>query len=290
MQAYSFQSMSTNIQAAAVDLRADTAMQVEALFTEAEQIFSRFRPDSELSRLNQRVDKETAVSSFMFDVLRQAARFHQETDGLFQPGILSALEQAGYRQSIELIRDRELYGQHADSQPVHALPYVLNEQTKTAILHRPIDLGGIVKGWAVDRAAELLSPLEYGFVNAGGDIRIFGTLPQPLQVGIEHPLAANRIFETLSLVSGAVATSSTGKRRWLQNGDLSHHLIDPRTGAPADSAIVSATVTAVTATEADVRAKVTLLLDEQAGRKQAEMWNSRTVLMNCRGEIWRNPA
>lgn len=164
------------------------------------------------------------------------------------------------------------------------------KKKQTATLFSKIDLGGIAKGWVIDRAALLLENIGYGFINAGGDIRIFGTLPRSLNIGIESPYDVTNLISSIQVGSGAVATSTSMKRRWRVLGEWKHHLIDPRTGTSTESKIVSATVTARTALEADVLAKTVLLLGEEKGRALIAEKESRAVLINKDEEIWRGGA
>ncbi|MGZ8687679.1 MAG: FAD:protein FMN transferase, partial [Gaiellaceae bacterium] len=111
------------------------------------------------------------------------------------------------------------------------------------------DLGGLGKGYAVDRVAESLSVAGPCLVNAGGDIAIRGG---SWPVGVADGL-------TLELSRGGVATSGRDRRRWVRGGREAHHLIDPSTGRPAESDLVRVTVVADSATEAEVLAKAAFL-------------------------------
>ena len=270
------------------ELFANDLMPVYKIFASVEDTCSRFKEDSELSRLNQQLEKEVEVSDQLFSILKEALRFYEETNGVFNPGILSAIEHSGYTKSIELIKGRELTAPSPTAPVFTKLrPYQLDEDRQTVLLHTRIDLGGIAKGWVVDRAAEVLSQHGFGFVNVGGDIRIFGNLPQPLNIGIEDPFEPAKMLSSIQVFVGAVATSTSMKRRWKVDGKNKHHLIDARTGEPSASTIVSATVTAPTALEADVLAKVTLLLGEADGKALTFSKKSNAVIINDAKEIWR---
>ncbi|MDP4157401.1 MAG: FAD:protein FMN transferase, partial [Bacillota bacterium] len=253
-----------------------------------EDTCSRFKEESELSRLNQQVGKEVEVSDDLFNILKEALRFYEETNGIFNPGILSAIEDSGYTKSIEYIKGRELGASIGQTTEISKIqPYLLNEEKQTVILQTRIDLGGIAKGWVIDRAADLLTKQGYGFINVGGDIRIFGTLPRPLNIGIEDPFDPANMLSSIQVSQGAVATSTTMKRRWKINGKNKHHLIDTTTGEPSTSTILSSTVTAPTAVEADVLAKVTLLLGENDGKSLLSSKKIKAVIINDAKEIWR---
>jgi thiamine biosynthesis lipoprotein len=270
------------------EMFANDLMPVYKIFEAVEETCSRFKEESELSRLNRQAGKEIEVSDILFNILKEALRFYEETTGVFNPGILEAIESSGYTKSIEYIKGRELnVSTHLAPKIEKIQPYQLNEEKQTVILHNRIDLGGIAKGWVIDRAAEILSNQGFGFINVGGDIRIFGTLPRPLNIGIEDPFEPSNILSSIQVSEGAVATSTSTKRKWKINGKNKHHLIDTTTGEPSTSTILSSTVTAPTATEADVFAKVTLLLGEADGRNWLTSKKIKAVIINEAKEIWR---
>jgi thiamine biosynthesis lipoprotein len=123
-------------------------------------------------------------------------------------------------------------------------------------------LGGIAKGWIVQRAAELLASFaEPCAVNAGGDMFFVG-LPENSStwaVEVENPLNPTRTVAVLHVGPGAVVTSSITKRRWKKDSSAMHHIIDPRSGEPARSGWLSVTVIAATATAAEAQAKALLV-------------------------------
>jgi thiamine biosynthesis lipoprotein len=125
-----------------------------------------------------------------------------------------------------------------------------------------IDLGGIAKGWIVERTAKLLNQYaDVCAVNAGGDIFFIG---EPLdgygwEVYLEDPRDPSQVLLPLNVRSGAVATSSVTKRTWSQNDNTWHHLIDPRTGKSANSEWLSVTVFHPSLVKAEVFAKAILI-------------------------------
>lgn len=289
MYSFNFNSMSTLVRISINHkLYANDLMPVYKIFTLVEDTCSRFKNNSELSQLNRNVGKKVKISSELFTILDQALTFYKETDGIFNPGILKYMENSGYNQSIEYIRGKDLkFEMEHGSTTTIAQPFELNEKGQSVILNTKIDLGGIAKGWVIDRAAELLTKYGYGFVNVGGDIRIFGSLPRPLNIGIEDPYDPSSILTGIEILTGGLATSTSMKRRWLVNGRNKHHLIDPFTGEPSQSTIISSTVAAPTAVEADVWAKVTLLLGEERGKAWIAKKGTKAVLINQTKEIWK---
>lgn len=290
MYKYRFPSMSTIVKISiSKELFANDLMPIYKKFTQIEDVCSRFRPDSELSRLNEQIEKEVPVSDELFAILEAALHFYKETDGVFNPGILTALEASGYTQSIEHVKGRDINTDTHVSSPPPAFtqPFQLNSAKNTVCFHSKLDLGGMAKGWVIDQASELLAQYGFGFINVGGDIRIFGTLPRPLNIGIEDPFGPEKIISSIQVETGAVATSTSMKRRWKANGVTRHHLIDPFKGEASQSSIASSTVTAPNALEADVWAKAVLLLGEEKGRDWITQKGSDAVIINMQGEIWR---
>jgi thiamine biosynthesis lipoprotein len=141
-----------------------------------------------------------------------------------------------------------------------------------------LDLGGIGKGYAVDRACSLLARAGDCLVNAGGDLAAAGGRAWP--VGVETDAGSI----TLELRSAALATSGRDRRRWRRGGKERHHLIDPRTGCPADTDLLRVTVVAASAVEAEVLAKALFLAGADAALAEADEAGVPCVLVTEAGE------
>jgi thiamine biosynthesis lipoprotein len=131
-----------------------------------------------------------------------------------------------------------------------------------------LDLGGIAKGWAVQQVGQTLGRLGPALGDAGGDIVCVGSPPpagSTWQIGISDPHHPDTDLALLTLKDEAVATSSLARRHWLNQGTVAHHLIDPRTGAPAITDLISVTVIAPRLPDAEIYAKVTLILGQTKG-------------------------
>jgi thiamine biosynthesis lipoprotein len=216
MRGWEFPAMGTAVsvvaEAAAADQAAD---QVRRLFAEWEQRLSRFRPDSELSRLNARPGRPVVVSELLLDVLAAALRAARATRGLYDPTLLRALERLGYDRSFEKLGEAV----PAAPEPVPAgggwRRVELDPRARTVTLPPGVgvDLGGIAKGMAVDAAVERLRMLDVraAMVSAGGDLRVHG-LPTGggcWPIAIEGPGGA----ATVALTRGSMATSRWCLRR-----------------------------------------------------------------------------
>lgn len=261
---HAFRAMGTQVCLVA-DHRSDArtfervARSVELTFVREERRFSRFRPESELARVNARAGRWTPVTSRFAEVVRLAIRAAEETDGLFDPTILPTLESLGYDRDF----DELLAGARAALRPARTCGRWAEIAVRDDRILLPagvrMDLGGIAKGWTADLAAELAvaGGLRWAIVNAGGDLRLAGLAPAGgVEVGIEDPQVPDGEVGRITIEHGALATSGVTKRAW---GPGLHHLVDPRTGSPADGPALQATVWAPTCAEAEVRAKRALL-------------------------------
>lgn len=209
--------------------------------------WSRFRPDSEVSRLNRAAGRPVMVSADTAMLVSRALAGRRGTAGRFDPTMLGPLVDAGYDRSFDQL----------DRDPVPGL----RRAGVVALAPRAgFDPGGIGKGLAADLVVDEL--LEEGAggacVNLGGDLRAQGC--GPWQVDVADPFDARRPpVARLALDAGGVATSSRLGRTWWHAGARQHHLIDPRSGRPADTAAVAVTVLTGEAWRAEVLAKAALL-------------------------------
>ena len=219
----------------------------EAEFERLEQMMSRFREGSELSRLN-RDGRISAASPDLVRVLKLALEAREVTGGRFDPTVHDAVVAAGYDRTFEAVA--------SDAAAISGVPPArcggdvrIKGLTIELEPGTRIDLGGIGKGYAVDRVAELLAVAGPCLVNAGGDLAVRGG---SWPVGVTDEI-------TLELTRGGMATSGRDRRRWLRNGEERHHLIDPSTGRPALGAPIRVTVVADSAAAAEVAAKAAFL-------------------------------
>jgi thiamine biosynthesis lipoprotein len=230
-------------------------LEARLLFEQQEARFSRFRPSSLVSRLNR---GETIADPWLDAILPLALAAFEATGGLFNPLVLPALAAAGYDRSFEGVAG----GEPRPLPPPD--PRAALERTPAGwrLAEGQLDLGGIVKGWTADLAAEHLAAAAGApaMVNAGGDIRCVGEEAPGLggwQLAIDGP-GGEPAWS--GIVAGALATSTTLKRRWrTAAGGQAHHLIDPRTGLPADSPFVQVSVLAASCREAETWAKAILI-------------------------------
>ena len=218
---------------------------IQRIFQARDRQFSRFREDSELTRVNRKPHEIVTVSKTFGQMVERALVAASATGGLVDPTLARALAVAGYDRDFDELRP--------GTETTHSGPPGRWRAVSMVgrLLVRPVglelDLNGVVKGQTVDEAVGLLS--GDGFVTAGGDYAGRGEFDVALPGG-----------DSVRVTRGGLATSGTTKRRWLRAGVWQHHLIDPRSGRPAESPWAEVTVNAGTCLEADVAAKAAFLL------------------------------
>ncbi len=239
-----------------------------------EKVCSRFDPGSELSRLNRDPRERVPVSAILSDALGAADHARRITGGLVDAGLGAVLQAWGYDRSFAEVTDIEI---------APAVDCDGDWRIEAGQLAREpgthIDLGGVGKGWACDVA------VESGWatvISAGGDIR---SADSETRVPVLDPWGETAAQVALGV--GALATSSTTRRRWGVGAGEAHHVIDPRTLAPAQTPILSATVVAETAVEAEAGAKAVLILGAE-GLEWAERqsWIRATLVVWHDGSVF----
>jgi thiamine biosynthesis lipoprotein len=268
--------MNTDVQLFASDLGALPALRdAEQRVHAFEARFSRFRPDSELSRLNAASGETVPVSGEMLALLMRASEMHLRSGGAFDPSILPDLERVGYDGSFEGVpREMRAPAFSAPRGSVTFASVVIDPVSRTvrAPAGTRIDVGGIGKGYIVDELAAGLKAVGGVLVDAGGDVYAAGNGPDGdgWVVAVSDPIDPDREIDVVTLHDEAVATSTVLLRRWRRNGQWHNHLIDPRTREPVNNGVVSVSVMAQTATEADAFAKTALLLGLDEGTRFLE--------------------
>jgi thiamine biosynthesis lipoprotein len=233
---------------------------IEALHR-TESAMTWFRADSEVGRANAMAARDAvAVSSQTADVVSQSLRWAEATDGAFDPAIGKVVRtwdvthrtEPPARRTTQRFAGRRLY-RHVE---------VGTRQGRPALrFHDPdvaLDLGGIGKGWGVDRATDALRDwgISDAIVNVGGDLRAIGCSADgdPWRVGIRSPDQPSRIRSTFDVHDQAVATSGDYEQAFLHQGRAYHHLLDPRTAEPRQARSHSITIAADLCVTADAAA------------------------------------
>ena len=251
-------------------------------FEEWEQSLSRFRLDSELSRLNRTFDQPVSVSSALWEVFQTSVWADEFSNGLVTPTVLDALLDAGYDLPFDEL-SREQFGMlpQPEHHPLSLIVADPENQTITLPKGVRLDFGGVAKGWAAQQAMERLRGFGPCLVNAGGDIAVSGPHADgsPWQIGVSDPFHAGSDFDTLLVKQGGVASSGKDRRKWKRNGLLQHHIINPNTGLPVQTDVLRVTVVAPNVIEAEAAAKTAFILGKERGLAWLEAQPSFAGLM-----------
>lgn len=236
-------------------------------FKRLEKVVNLFDQKSELAQLNRTGD--LIVSNDLFEVLAAAKKFYGLTDGVFDVtvGPVALIWK-------EAVRKAQVPGEQEVRTAMEAVGFgnvFLNARTRQVKFLKfgvKLDLGGIAEGFALDsavaklRAAGIVSAL----INAGGDMYALGRYRgRPWQVAIQDPRHPNKVIEKISLADQAAATSGDYEQFFVFKNKRYSHIIDPRTGYPAESGIASATVVAPDAVSTDVLSTALVVLGREKG-------------------------
>jgi len=248
---------------------ADILRRVPGWFAEWEQSLSRFQPDSELSQLNRHAGERRHVSPTLKNVFQAALEMEKRSENLVTPTVLDSLVSAGYDRSFDEMPPIMALGNHTETPCPSTTTIEWDEVNDTIALPygTHLDFGGVAKGWAAQQTVRRLKSYGPVLVDAGGDIAISSLQRdgQPWQVAIADPFHPEEDLQMLRLGRCGVATSGTDFRHWIRDGKKTHHIIDPRTGMPAVTDVLSATIIAPSVVEAEMAAKVALISGSENG-------------------------
>ncbi len=258
-----------------------------ARIADLERRWSRFDERSEVSALNRHAGDPVVVSSETVELVERAVDAWRLTHGWFDPTVLGDLVRAGYDRPYDEI-DRSSAADGASTLQAGAAGIQIVGCTVRLPAGTGFDPGGIGKGLAADIVVdELLAEGADGVcVNLGGDVRVGGTSPDgdAWTVAIEHPQFAHEIAR-VGVAQGAVATSTTLRRRWQVGAELRHHLIDPTTGRPSWTDVPFTTVVAGHAWTAEVLAKALVLRGAPARFDDVDAAGAAALAVDAEGHI-----
>ena len=257
---------------------AEIAERARAYVEEFDARLSRFRPDSELCRLNADPRTAVPVSPLLRSALAAGLWAARRSDGLVDPTLVGQIEAAGYRESRRGQAPAPL-AQALATAPERRVARPLPGSRWAEIVvgdgfvRRPagvrFDSGGSGKGLCADAVAHMLEGYSRFVVDCGGDMHVGGPAARraPYEVEIEHPLSGG-LAAKVPVGAGGIATSGLSSRIWRRpDGGFAHHLLDPSTGEPAWTGIVTATALAPTALEAETLAKAAFLSGAPGARR-----------------------
>ncbi|HEV2036007.1 MAG TPA: FAD:protein FMN transferase [Candidatus Dormibacteraeota bacterium] len=253
LESHHFEALGTSCSLFAVGLSHGRLLEGEFWVRRLGARLTRFSPESELSRLNAAAGRWVDVSAETEELLRESLRAFELSGGLVNIAVLPSMLAIGYTRSLSEGHGVAALGR---ARPLPPLPSVLTVRRGGARLEAGsgIDLGGVAKGWMADRLRERLGP--NAVANLGGDLSAGGIGPK----GDGWPVGLGGV--TVMLHDHGAATSSVRRRRWA----ALHHLINPRTGLPADTGLDEVSVVTRTGFEAEVVAKTALLAGPDVAR------------------------
>ena len=227
--------------------------------------------DGEIAQLN--AEKQITASADTLALLTRAKEISTATDGLFSTTIAPLMEAWGFTSGDYRVPDEaELSAllAHVDDEEI-----AISGSTVTIPADAKVDLGGIAKGFTSARVMGIFheNGIKNGILSLGGNVQALGTKPDGSlwRVGLQDPANERALFATLELADKAVITSGAYERNFEQNGVVYHHIIDPRTGYPAESGLSSVTIVSDDGTLADGLSTTLFIMGKEAA---VEFWRS----------------
>jgi thiamine biosynthesis lipoprotein ApbE len=267
------QAMGTGVTIAAAEPDALSAAvtAAQAVLSNIDLACSRFRPDSDLSRINEAGGGWVRVSPLCIEAIEVALRAAELTDGLVDPTVGSALEASGYSEDFALLA-KEGPPIRLRVEPIPGWQKVLINRKLGAVLVPPtvhLDLGATAKSLASDRAvAAAHAATHVGvLISCGGDLAAAGEGPPggwSIRVAEHHADSVEAPGQTILFDQGGLATSGVTARRWKRGEQTLHHIIDPMTSLPAATPWRVVTVAAATCVDANIASTAAVILGEDA--------------------------
>lgn len=244
---------------------------LRAELTAVDRACSRFRPDSELSRVNLNAGCTTTVSAYFAVALEASLRAARLTDGAVDPTVGSAVIALGYDRTFASIRPEDARPVPV-GRPAPGWRRIAFDPRTRRLLLPPgtrLDLGATAKALAADRAARRAAEATgcSVLVNLGGDLATAGPAPEGgwrIALADDHDRPAPEGGAAVAVTGGALATSGIRVRAWRRGGRALHHIVDPATGEPAAPAWRTATVAAATCVDANAVSTAAIVLGERA--------------------------
>jgi len=268
VQRESWRALGTGVHVLVNDADLSAASEaVRAVLAQVDRTYSRFRPDSELSRISDGGSEARRISPLLADAMAAALRAAELTDGRVDPTVGKAMRAVGYDDDFERVRTRtDPIAIRLEPIPGwQAIQFDRRARTLGVPTGVELDLGSTGKALASDLAAWAARAVTRRggvLVSLGGDIATAGDPPPGgwrILVAEDSDVPSDAGGEVIALHDGAIATSGTTVRAWRRGGIALHHLIDPLTGGPVDSPWRTASVIAATCVDANTAATAAII-------------------------------
>lgn len=260
-----------------------------------DEMMSLYKDDSEITRVNMAAGKKPVkVSPEMIEVVEAARKISELTDGAFDVtvGPLVVLWQMRLKEgngpTDEEIRRILAFVGHQH--------IIIDKQSSTLFLKKPnmiMDFGGVAKGYAADKAAEVLKRrgIENAIVALAGDIRVMGhrTDNSPWRIGVQHPRAPDENLTVLELSDKSISTSGDYERFAIKGAKRYHHILDPRTGKPSEG-MESLTITGDRGEVIDPLTTALFILGPEKGMKIVKKLGYEAIFVDNKGEVTSTPG
>ncbi len=232
---------------------------------------SRFREDSELTKLNESAGRPVTVSPLLFEALEVGLRAADVTDGDVDPTIGRAISALGWDLDFSVVVSRR------EPPTIEVVPasgwrsIAIDKARRTARVPRgvSVDLGATAKALASDRCASAVAAATGAgtLISLGGDIAVAGRVPPggwPVLVTDDHRSVTAAHSQAIAIFDGGLATTSTTVRRWRAGGVERHHILDPRSGLPVDDVWRTVSVSAASCVDANIASTAAVVRGEAA--------------------------
>ncbi len=269
-----------------------TTVAVEQFLKTEEEIFSRFDPESELSKINSKLGEWHKTSPSMLDLAKKIISYSSKSDGLYDPRIIDILEKIGYRKSF---LENDFASLKIDTDKINfTFKNPLKEDLKIKngkiLFSHPMDFSGLAKGYLADKVSLFIKNqgFENFIVDLGGDMFISGKKKgnRPWHISIED-IPEEKVL--LKLQNLAIATSGISRKQWGVGEKRFHHLINPLSPEKFSLNVLSVSVIAKTVIEADFLAKIIFLMGKTRGKKYCIKENIPAFFLNSDKSTWLSP-
>lgn len=269
----------------------------QELLTEARQLVQKYEGlfsvntrTSDVAKLNQAAGSAVQVSPETYELIQKSIEISKETEGLFDISIYPLVRAWGFTKEEYRVPEPEELGRLLEK--VDASKIRLEPDNRVTLPEgMEIDLGGIAKGYLSQKLTELFREggAQAAVVSLGGNVQTFGKKPDgtPFMVGITDPSDGSSVLGTIQVGEKAVITSGSYQRYFEKDGKVYHHIIDKRTGAPAQSDLTSVTVIGEDGVAADSLATALFVMGkERAVQFAASHPEIQLVLVDTKSQIW----
>ena len=253
-----------------------------------EQLMSTYIPDSEISRINRAAGKEAIpVSPEVEEVIREGIYWSEQSNGAFDITVEPLVQLWDFDGEKEIIPSESTILKTASLINYRNIE-IKDHTVQLKNRGMAINVGGLAKGYAVDRAISILrSQVTNGIVNAGGDLFAFGQKGKhdPWTIGLQHPRKPQDLLAAFAVNNQAIATSGDYQRYFIKDGIRYHHIFDPQTGRPA-RLMISATVITTEVMDADALATAVFVMGPDKAIEWVDsMENAEAMLVLEDGSI-----